>query len=69
MNGLLYECGLQFAPRETLCEGYVVNAVPGASYESAKSRRREPLQPDTWRGHTGDARDSQLVGYEAERFS
>jgi predicted dehydrogenase len=37
-------------PRETLYDGYVVNAVMDAAYRSAKSRAWEPVQLFEWRG-------------------
>jgi predicted dehydrogenase len=39
------------APRETLYDGYVVNAVMDACYRSARSRAWEPVAMD-WRGGT-----------------
>jgi hypothetical protein len=38
------------APRETLYDGYVVNAVMDACYRSAKSRAWEPVELFEWRG-------------------
>ena len=40
----------QRQPRETLYDGYIVNAVMDASYRSAKSRRWEPVELFEWRG-------------------
>jgi hypothetical protein len=37
------------SPRETLYDGYVVNAVMDAAYQSAESRQWEPVGLD-WRG-------------------
>jgi predicted dehydrogenase len=37
-------------PRETLYDGYVVNAVMDACYRSAKSNRWEPVELFEWRG-------------------
>jgi predicted dehydrogenase len=37
-------------PRETLYDGYVVNAVMDACYRSAESRRWEPVELEIWRG-------------------
>ena len=37
-------------PRETLYDGYVVNAVMDACYRSAKSRAWEPVELFEWRG-------------------
>ena len=38
------------APRETLYDGYVVNAVMDACYRSARNRRWEPVELEDWRG-------------------
>jgi predicted dehydrogenase len=38
------------APRETLYDGYVVNAIMDACYRSAKSRTWEPVELFEWRG-------------------
>jgi len=40
------------APRESLYDGYVVNAVMDAAYRSAKSRAWEPVELFEWRGGT-----------------
>jgi len=40
------------APRETLYDGYVVNAIMDAAYRSAKSRSWEPVDLFEWRGGT-----------------
>lgn len=40
------------APRETLYDGYVVNAVIDACYKSAKTKSWEPVEIDDWRGAT-----------------
>jgi predicted dehydrogenase len=37
-------------PRETLYDGYVVNAVMDACYRSAKTRAWEPVEMFEWRG-------------------
>jgi predicted dehydrogenase len=40
------------SPRETLYDGYVVNAVMDACYRSARSRSWEPVELFEWRGGT-----------------
>jgi len=40
------------APRETLYDGYVVNAVMDACYASGESGKWEPVQLTDWRGGT-----------------
>lgn len=37
-------------PKETLYDGYVVNAVIDACYKSSKSKQWEPVEIDDWRG-------------------
>ena len=39
-------------PRETFYDGYIVNAVIDACYQSARSRRWEPVLIDDWRGRS-----------------
>ncbi|MCY4001279.1 MAG: Gfo/Idh/MocA family oxidoreductase [Bacteroidetes bacterium] len=39
-------------PRETIYDGYVVNAVMDACYRSAASKQWEPVDLDLWRGRT-----------------
>jgi len=39
-------------PRETMYDGYVVNAIMDAAYRSAKSRSWEPVDLFEWRGGT-----------------
>ncbi len=38
------------APRETLYDGYVVNAVMDACFRSAREKRWEPVELEDWRG-------------------
>lgn len=38
------------SPRETFYDGYVVNAIIDAAYQSVQSRRWEPIQIADWRG-------------------
>ena len=56
------------APRETFYDGYVVNAVIDAAYKSAKTKLREPVQLDVWRGRTGLTKESNLVEYDADHY-
>lgn len=37
-------------PTETFYDGYVVNAIIDAAYESVRSKRWEPIRLDDWRG-------------------
>ena len=38
------------APMETFYDGYVVNAIIDACYQSAKTKKWEPVELDDWRG-------------------
>jgi predicted dehydrogenase len=56
------------APRETLYDGYVVNAIMDACYRSATSRAWEPVELFEWRGGstpriraTGEAYEGLVV--------
>ncbi|MEO6961649.1 MAG: Gfo/Idh/MocA family oxidoreductase [Puia sp.] len=55
-------------PRETFYDGYVVNAVLDAAYQSAKTKLWEPVLLDIWRGRTGVSEVSQLVEYDADHY-
>ena len=55
-------------PRETFYDGYVVNAILDAAYNSAKSKQWEPVKLDVWRGKTGVTKDSHLVEYDADHY-
>jgi len=46
------------APRETLYDGYVVNAVIDACYRSAAAKRWEPIELAAWKG--SDLRDARI---------
>jgi predicted dehydrogenase len=41
------------APMETFYDGYVVNAIIDACYQSARSKQWEPVKLDIWRGGEG----------------
>lgn len=40
-------------PRETFYDGYVVNAIMDAAYQSVRSKRWEPIALPIWRGQEG----------------
>jgi predicted dehydrogenase len=46
----------QRAPMETFYDGYVVNAIMDACYQSAASKQWEPVELDDWRGATDTPR-------------
>lgn len=56
------------APKETFYDGYVVNAILDAAYQSAKTKLWEPVQLDIWRGKTGLTKESHLTEYDAEHY-
>jgi predicted dehydrogenase len=55
-------------PKETFCDGYVVNSILDAAYKSAKTKQWEPVQLDIWRGRIGVSKDSHLIEYDAEHY-
>jgi predicted dehydrogenase len=54
------------SPRETLYDGYVVNAVMDACYRSAKSRSWEPVELFEWRGGTTPRIAKTAESYEGQ---
>lgn len=55
-------------PKETFYDGYVVNAVLDAAYQSAKTKQWEPVRLNIWRGKTGVTKDSHLQAYDNEHY-
>jgi predicted dehydrogenase len=55
-------------PRETFYDGYVVHAIMDAAYQSAQSRKWEPVALEDWRGLTGSGEKLALADYDAEHF-
>ena len=55
-------------PRETFYDGYVVNAILDAAYQSARTKQWEPVQLDVWRGRTGVTKDSHLESYDDDHY-
>ena len=55
-------------PRETFYDGYVVNSVLDAAYQSAKTKKWEPVKLDLWRGRVGVTKDSHLQEHDAEHY-
>jgi predicted dehydrogenase len=54
------------APRETLYDGYVVNAIIDACYASIQSKKWEPVQLAEWRGQEGVPNVAHLRDYDAQ---
>lgn len=55
-------------PKETFYDGYVVNAILDAAYQSAKTKLWEPVQLEIWRGQTGLSKESHLVEYDNDHY-
>jgi predicted dehydrogenase len=54
------------APRESLYDGYVVNAIIDAAYASIKSKRWEPIELPLWRGRTAVAATAAARDFDAD---
>jgi predicted dehydrogenase len=56
-------------PRETFYDGYVVNAIIDAAYQSMKSKKWEPIVLEQWRGHQIEANPTlERREYNGEYF-
>jgi len=55
-------------PMEDFYDGYVVNAVMDAVYESARTKKWEPVVIEDWRGSTEDFSDKELKEYDDDHF-
>jgi hypothetical protein len=55
-------------PIETFYDGYVVNAIMDAAYNSVKTKQWEPIVLDYWRGKTGVPKMSGYVDYDADHY-
>ncbi len=53
-------------PRESLYDGYVVNAIMDACYASIQSKQWQPVQLKVWRGRHGVADVAARRDYDAE---
>lgn len=53
-------------PRETLYDGYVVNAIIDACFASIASKKWEPVGLDDWRGKSGVANVAHVREYDAD---
>lgn len=56
------------SPKETFYDGYVVNSVLDACYQSAKTKQWEPIKLDIWRGKEGISKDSHLIEYDKDHY-
>lgn len=55
-------------PKETFYDGYVVNAIMDACYESAKTKKWEPVTLIGWRGMEGISSNVDLVEFDENHF-
>lgn len=55
------------SPMETIDDGYVVNAVMDACYQSIKTRQWETVKLDVWRGAESASHKTAAIQYD-ERF-
>ncbi|MGE3239682.1 MAG: Gfo/Idh/MocA family protein [Pirellulales bacterium] len=55
-------------PRETLYDGYVVNAIIDACYAANGSKKWEPVKLPVWRGKSDVANVSHLRDFDAEHI-
>lgn len=55
-------------PKETFYDGYIVNAVIDACYQSAQTKQWEPINLQVWRGQEGLTKQSTLVEYDADHY-
>jgi predicted dehydrogenase len=54
------------APMETFYDGYVVNAIMDAAYQSARSKQWEPVILDDWRGAENTGSGVRMADYDAD---
>jgi predicted dehydrogenase len=52
-------------PRETFYDGYVVNAIIDAAYESIRTKQWRPIDLPLWRGREGGAEIASTRDYDA----
>lgn len=55
-------------PRETFYDGYVVNAIMDAAYQSVKTKRWEPVEIADWRGQSESSDQVELTDYDADHI-
>lgn len=55
-------------PRETFYDGYIVNAIMDAAYESMKTKRWEPVRLAVWRGREGVPNVAALREFDADHL-
>lgn len=55
-------------PIETFYDGYVVNAIMDAAYQSVKSKKWEPVELEIWRGKEGVPKLSSQREYDEDHY-
>ncbi|CAG5007180.1 Inositol 2-dehydrogenase/D-chiro-inositol 3-dehydrogenase [Dyadobacter sp. CECT 9275] len=55
-------------PAETFYDGYIVNAVIDAAYQSAKTKQWEKVNLPVWRGREGVEKPSNYVDYDENYY-
>lgn len=53
-------------PQEDFYDGYVVNAIIDAAYQSVKDRTWSPVELPLWRGHTGEQKTEKTRSFDDE---
>ena len=53
-------------PRETFYDGYVVNAIMDAAYDSIRTKQWQPVRLEQWRGREESASEVAAREYDAE---
>lgn len=54
-------------PKETFYDGYIVNAIMDACYQSISSKKWEPVEINDWRGISTKAQKVKLEDYDDQR--
>jgi predicted dehydrogenase len=55
-------------PNENFYDGYVVNAILDAAYDSAASKKWEPVKLEEWRGVAGKKEAKQMNSYDENYY-
>ena len=56
------------APKETFYDGYIVNAIMDAAYQSAKSKKWEPIELSIWRGKDSADKENLLIDFDDDHW-
>lgn len=55
-------------PMESFYDGYIVNAIMDACYQSVKSKKWEPVQLEVWRGKEGTGKQVNYKDYDQDYY-